>query len=427
MNTRISIVCLIACLLALIASTVLVFYLAQIGVVYVPVINKASRPLVLVYDVKPYGSSMASTAIALHLKDYMKYDVPIANYEFFVQLYSSYTQLLRDYENTSKLVRIEMENTNLCNVFSKNLKLIIERIKNEENGYTKYRMTLEFVNGVAICGRGFDKPLKFLGVAKRLGGLRIIKFRVLNVSRYVLVDPSTLEAYGDDGEPLGTWIFDIGSAIGKPTLLLYSVNDFIKVVNVKAKSIVHGLAIMLTLTKPYRYSDMYVYSLSLQPFEIIEYRYRIPKYGTALNVTKLLSNCSFCKDMVRSYATSNDETMIVLKPKINYLTLAKVPRDVKFIDRLTSYCRYGTVNGMKIRVCSYQYGVLWSNRSYVASINACVKEIAYSSNGILVMVKIDASKGGFLAWALPSVVVRAFAITPLSLVNAQFIDLELEK
>ena len=411
-------------IIAIIAVTVAILSFVAHGVTR-PIGGNHVDHGVLVYDVKPLptasgGGGLVNAVIKAKLSELSKYGVRYGDYSFYVQIYRSYDELLRDYGSESAFAKIEMSYSKLCGIFAKGVRIVVEPLR-AVGSYEEYELTLEFVNGVAVCGKGFDEPISVDGKVREVSGLKVIEFRTLNVSRYVLVDPRTLEAYTVSGEPLGTWVFDLGRyvASSSPIALLYSANELAESA-FKTSGRVSGLATVLLLVEPRIVGDKVVYKLAPQPVA------KVVVYGASESDVKyFVSDCRSCRHVAYRYVAMARE--LVLEPSaVSYAKLELLPTDAKLLSDFAWYCHAVALHGKNLKVCSYLYGVEWSGRKFVAIPNLGIEEIAYSKRGTLLYVKAFTRDVGLLINALPSVITKAFAITPISHVDAQHIEIVLE-
>ncbi len=384
------------------------------------------KEMCLVYELEPCSSisGLSNFIIDFHLNSIMNLlnlTGTSGNYNFYVQLYSDYKEL------TAK-PNVVLNVSKLCEVISKRL-LVEVKVDDIESNKIAVILSLIFIDGYVRCGSDF-KPLPVIdGEWSKVGNDYVASFNNLNISKKFTILIDDFDTISSD-EHYGEWIFWIRkeSLDSKYVLLLYSLIEPVQMEYPFNGSNIKGLAKLILLNTsqkaPYEYkvgdyefsSANQIYTKGLKvPALPIERTLHNVSYSIATYIMGKIKKCRELEKIAKLLP-------IIYEPKTRRLVLFKdtIPTTVKLSDKswiyipdLTYHCRITIINGTQVRVCNKFRGIKYNGNLYIAFINDGLEEVSYSTNGLLLYIKLCANNGN-LYYALPYVMVKGFGITAQS-------------
>ncbi len=351
----------------------------------------------------------------------------LSNVKFILRMYSNYSsylefkKLLAQGKSISKSTYYLLDSES-CTILAKDVQLVI-KVLSIYNDKARIKASLEFFDGVAVCGNKFiPRPFTDTSWIKK-GRYFYSKFHRLVIYRSAYIDLLNGLTYIKN-TPTTEWFFWLSRCDmrGNDSLMLYSISTT-PLINYKNRSL--GLANLLYIVHSRELGTYIVKGisaserLSIKPingFLLIELKYsgismnELRRYLPSIKINNLPP---FIKPM---RYISNNLTLIRWLVLLNKIPIKKCKPWIKVKELLRYRCKINIGNKSIINE-RILYGIKYHNQEYLAGINLNIINATYLGNGLLKRAVLKVNKG-FIAYSLPTSIIRLFGIADESLVDA---------
>jgi len=320
----------------------------------------------LIYEVRIGGPESVYSGLFFdlgveRLSNFTGVEFNRSNVNFYVVLHRDYNEFLDTVANMwNGSVSIDVERS--CEIIAEKMYIVI-RVINSTPNLLYLNLTLRFTNGAASCGPDYTQlPVIYGGEWSTHEDLNVVVFERLEVTRLLILDTESLEVISPSGEGYGEWPFWLGEndMTRNYTAIFYTVDE----TTIRDScSYVRGNAVLLRLNMSRTATTDYVEG----------------------NIT----------------ITKDDQIFTDSSDVFNVN-----PHLLSGLDHKP----WKYVVGSN---CSYYIGeVLYGNSRYGDIGYFQIEAASYARAGVLLYV--ESIEEANLSYMFPTVVIKAFAVTPIS-------------